>query len=259
MNSWFPLFAVALALSTDAQAGVRTRELSGIGLDPTTGSRIPLETQWVDEVGSRITIAGATDGRPAIVIFADFTCASLCGTIVGEAAAGLSKTALRPAQDYRLLVLGLDPRDNADDARTMRRHHIGEGPHSPAIQFLRSDDETVRRVTSAVGYRFTYDAEHDQFAHPAVALVLAPDGRVSRVLSGLAMTSGDLTLALVEASAGRVGSLADHVRLLCYGFDPAIGVYTPSIRRVLAIVSAVTALALAAGIAALARMPASNR
>jgi len=33
----------------------------------------------------------------------------------------------------------------------------------------------------------------------------------------------DLRLALVEAGHGRVGTFADHLRLLCYGFDPPAG------------------------------------
>jgi protein SCO1/2 len=36
-------------------------------------------------------------------------------------------------------------------------------------------------------------------------------------------------MALVEAGEGRVGSLGDRLRLLCYGFDAVRGVYTEKI------------------------------
>ena len=35
-------------------------------------------------------------------------------------------------------------------------------------------------------------------------------------------------MALVEASQGRSGNLADTVRMLCYGFDPMAGIYSLS-------------------------------
>ena len=74
-----------------------------------------------------------------------------------------------------------------------------------------------------------YDAEHDQFAHPAAAYVLTKDGRIARVLSGLGLSGGDLRLALVEAGQGHVGTLLDQITLRCFGFDPARGIYTASI------------------------------
>jgi hypothetical protein len=43
--------------------------------------------------------------------------------------------------------------------------------------------------------------------------------------------------------------LGDQVRLLCYGFDPSIGAYTPAIHRALALAAALTTAAFAIGIA----------
>jgi protein SCO1/2 len=77
-------------------------------------------------------------------------------------------------------------------------------------------------------------------------------------LSGLALDPGSLRLALVEAGAGRVGTFADHVRLLCYGFDPAAGTYTAAIGRWLAIAAAATLLVLGACFMLLMRAPAAS-
>jgi hypothetical protein len=43
--------------------------------------------------------------------------------------------------------------------------------------------------------------------------------------------------------------------MLCYGFDPAAGIYTVSVHRALAIVSGLTAAFLALMIAWMSRMP----
>jgi protein SCO1/2 len=63
------------------------------------------------------------------------------------------------------------------------------------------------------------------------------------------LTGADVRLALVDAGQGRVGTLGDQVRLLCYGFDPSVGAYTQAIHRALALAAALTTAALALGIA----------
>ena len=103
-------------------------------------------------------------------------------------------------------------------------------------------------VTQAAGYRFAYDAAHDQYAHPAAAYVVTAQGRVSRVLTSLGLNGPDLRLALVEAGQGNIGGIADQIHLLCYGFDPARGIYTASITRLLNIGGVATATLLAGGI-----------
>src|SRR5262249_32942929 len=119
--------------------------------------------------------------------------------------------------------------------------------------FLTADDDTIRLTAQALGYRFAYDVERDQFAHPAAALVLSADGHVARVLSGLGIDGNDLRLALVEAGQGRIGTIGDQIRLLCYGFDPTVGAYTVSIVRTLELTSALTVVVLALGIGWLSR------
>ena len=91
----------------------------------------------------------------------------------------------------------------------------------------------------------TEATEHDQFAHPAAAYVITPAGRIARVLSGLGLDGNDLRLALVDAGEGRIGTFIDHIRLLCYGFDPAQGIYTASIERWLMALAAATVIAFA--------------
>jgi protein SCO1/2 len=182
------------------------------------------------------------------LLFSDYNCRTLCGPIVTSAVDALTHSGLTD-QDYRLVMLGIDPRDGPDEAFTMKRERIIDQTVAAAATLLSADQATIGSVADAVGYRFKYDAERDQYAHPAVALVLTQDGRVTRVLSGLGMTGADVRLALVDAGEGQVGTFSDQVRLLCYGFDPSIGAYTPAIYRVLALAAALTTAAFAIGIA----------
>ena len=55
--------------------------------------------------------------------------------------------------------------------------------------------------------------------------MLTPDGQISRYLFGVEYAPKDLRLALVEASAGKIGIAVDQVLLFCYHYDPATGRY----------------------------------
>lgn len=242
--------ALALLLPVaPAAAGLPEATLDALAAMPRPAATIPLSLPFTDETGAGRTLAEAIGGVPALLVFADFTCRTLCGPMVEFAAAGLQRTGLRPGPDYRLLIIGIDPKDGPTEARALKLRHVEPGsPLSAATTVLSGDAGVIRAATAAADYRYAYDDEHDQFAHPAAAFVVTSAGRIARVLSPLALDGPDLRLALVDAGNGRVGSFTDRVRLLCYGFDPARGLYTPLVTRWLAIGCAGTAALLAGGI-----------
>ena len=95
--------------------------------------------------------------------------------------------------------------------------------------------------------------KHDRFAHPAALLIVTPDGRLSRVLTGLAITGDDARRALIEARSGGVAAFVSRVRLLCYGLGASVGRYVGPVRIALAAAGAVTLLVVAAGLLFLTR------
>ena len=87
------------------------------------------------------------------------------------------------------------------------------------------------------------DATGAQFAHVAVVTIVTPDGRLARYFPGIEYPPRDVQLALVEASAGRIGTFVDRLLLFCYHWDSATGRYTPAVARALQIGGALTLLA----------------
>ncbi len=236
--------ALFLALGSPLRADLSPRALGAAEVAPKRDAKLPLGLHFLDETGRSRTLAQAIDGRPTLLVFADYTCHTLCGPILTFAAAGLEQTGLRAGTDYRLIVIGLDPKDDLHDARAMKASRIGRDVADATIA-LTGDEPSIRAATEAVGYHYAYDVANDQFAHPAAAFVLDPAGRLVRALSALGLDAGDLRLALVDAGHGRIGSLGDHLRLLCYGFDPVRGFYTASILSILATAAGVTLVCLA--------------
>jgi len=241
--------AGALLLSSAAQAGLTTAELDSVGVAVPANARVPTALSFIDETGAHRTLAEVIDGHPSVVVLADYTCQTLCGPVLALVASALRQSGLKPGSDYRLIAIGLDVKDGPADARAMKAAQIGDGDEAGrAATFLTTDAASLERITTALGYTSAYDPQTDQFAHPAAVFVVAPDGRVARALSGLALQPSDLRLALIEAGAGTIGSVQDQVRLLCYGFDPATGVYTLAVYRLLAFGSLLALIGLGGGI-----------
>jgi protein SCO1 len=244
--------AAFIVLSGPASATFSSNELAVISADPPPGAKLPLKLGFIDQAGRTRTLETALAGAPDVVIFADYTCHTLCGPILEFAAAGLAKTGLRPGIDYHVVVIGLDPKDGLDAVRAMESAHFSaDDPIKQAAVFLTGTQPAITATTAALGYHYQYDAEHDQFAHPAAVYVTDADGEVARVLSGVGLDGADLRLALVDAGRGAIGTLGDQIRLLCYGYDPARGIYTERITFFLELAAGASVLTLAGGIFAL--------
>ena len=63
----------------------------------------------------------------------------------------------------------------------------------------------------------------------------------------------DLKLALVEASSGKIGTLADKLLLLCYHFDPSTGRYSSAAIGAVRVAGVATIVVLVAAFVALRR------
>jgi protein SCO1/2 len=239
------VWLVVTAFGTAASAGVTPHDLAKVALSPPAHSSVPMQLMFRDVAGQPISLAQAIDGRPALLLFVDYTCRSICGPALVIASSALGETGLEPGTDYRLIVVGIDPKDSPGDARKSAEQ-IGNPGVFGATTLLASHNDSASQLADAVGYRFSYDEANDQFAHPAGVLVLTGAGRVSRVLSSLALNPQDLRIALVEAGNGATGSLGDRLTVLCYGFDPVHGVYTPIIGRALQVGAVATVVGLIA-------------
>jgi protein SCO1/2 len=216
-----------------------------------TDAAVPSAGVVSDESGQFRRISDLVN-QPTVLVFADLTCRTLCGPTLAFVASALEQSGLRAGEDFRLLIVSIDSKDGATDAARMRRDYLDSSTIGPAAAFVTADQRTVEAMTSALGYRYSFDAEAGQYVHPEAAYVLRKDGKVSRVLTGLGLSGEEVRLALVEASEGRSGSVGDRVRLLCSAFDPAHGTYDLVVSRVLAGTAIVTIAFLGGGIGWLA-------
>jgi protein SCO1/2 len=209
------------------------------------GAPVPLELTFRDEDGRPVALRTVAGGAPIVLVLAYYRCPMLCGLVLEGVRKALAKIDL---EGHRLVTVSFDPADTPDEARAAR-DRVG----APNSAFLVGDPVTIERLTQAVGFRYAWDPDTRQFAHPAVVMVLTGDGRLSRYLYGIEPAPRDLRLALLEAGEGKIGSFVDRVLLTCYRWDPAARRYGPAIQGFIRIGSLVIFVAVAAGMAVLWR------
>jgi protein SCO1/2 len=237
------ILALALWPAT-ALAGLTEAQIGQVALEAPPGARVPKALVFKDLNGRDVTLGDAIAGRPTLLLPADFTCSQICGPALSIAASALRQTGLQAGRDYSLVVVGIDANDRIDDARQFTSGQVG----GPGVSILSGSETAIQSLMASIGYRFQRDATNDAIAHPAAYVALTADGRVSRVLSSLALQPTDLRLALVEAGGGGIGGLAGRIALLCYGFDAVHGIYTRQIATMLRIGGGATVVILASAL-----------
>jgi protein SCO1 len=215
----------------------------GVGLKERLGERIPLETTFLDEEGKPVRLGDLVD-RPTIIAPVYFTCPGVCNFIQTELSRTLPDVSLRPGEQYRVLSVSFDETDTPEIAAQSKRNYMTamrNGFPPEAWRFLTGEPQQIRAVTDALGYGF--QREGQDFLHPVVIAVVAPDGKITRYHYGTRFLPMDLTLSLVEASEGRVGATIKRVLGFCFSYDPQGKRYVFNILRVSAVVVLTTAAA----------------
>ncbi|CDX52093.1 conserved exported hypothetical protein [Mesorhizobium plurifarium] len=235
-------------------SAVTVRAVERPSFDPKIGAQLDLGRKLRDSSGAERSLDEILSGKPALVMFGYNKCPNLCGLTQQAVASDLQNTGLDPA-DYRALFISIDGTETAEDAANAKE--VVAQSTTPAglkaWHFLTGADGAGASLAAEAGIHFDTRPRVEQFVHPIAVLAVTPKGRISRVLPALTFEPRDLRLALVEASANKLGSIADHVFLLCAGFDTSKGQYTAPIWAALKIGGIATLLVLGSGIALLAR------
>ena len=228
------LAAVALllvAIPAFAQASSGSAKLPGhVTIAQKLNTQVPFDLQFRDEQGKVVRLGQYfKKGRPVLLNFVYFRCPMLCPMVLEGTTTSLTHLKFNIGDEFDVITVSIDPRDKPVTAARMKEkyvRHYGRLDSAKGWHFLTAHESAVRKLADTVGFQYTYDSSTDQFAHGAALLVLTPDGRTSRYFYGFEYKPRDLRMAIVEASAGKVGTVTDQFLLLCFHYDPATGKYT---------------------------------
>lgn len=203
--------------------------LEGVTIEQNLNHQAPLDLQFRDEFGRSLPLSTYFSGnKPVILALVYYTCPMLCNMVLNGLESSLRPITLDPGKDFEVVAVSFDPRDTPEIAaakkasylRRFRRPGADNGWH-----FLTGDEASIKALTSAVGFRYRFDAATGQFAHVSAIMILTPQGKLSRYFYGVEYAPRDVRLGLVEASQNKIGNPVDQILLFCYHYDPATGKY----------------------------------
>lgn len=248
--------AVCLALAGLAPS-LRGEDLrKSIGFDQKLDAELPLDATFRDETGREVPLATFFRGKPVILTPVYYRCPMLCGLELTGLVRCLRAMDLTAGSEFEIVTFSIDPRETTDLAAKKKANILAQYGRDAAKEgwhFLTGDEDSIRRVCETIGFRAQFDPDTGQYGHAAGIVLCTPQGRVARYFFGVEFSPRDLQLSLVETSESRIGSLADHVLLYCYTYDPTQGKYGLAILNLLRGSGVLTVLAIVSAVAVMLR------
>jgi protein SCO1 len=254
------LFVIAAAVISPAQglgrdtaagggipANKMSPQLQDVGIDQKLDSQVPLDLTFRDETGQNVALKSYFGKRPVILSLVYFNCPMLCPEVVAGMTRTLNLVKLDLGKDYDVLTISFDPKDTPLLAAEKKRAWL-QGLTKPGAQsswhFLTGDQDAITTLTGAVGFRYRWDSDSQQFAHATAIMVLTPEGKTSKYFYGADYSPTDLRLGLIQASHNKIGSPVDQILLFCCKYNAVTGKYDLIVSRVLSLSGLVTILVL---------------
>jgi protein SCO1/2 len=222
-------------------------QLRGVGIDQRLNEQVPLDLPFRDETGQTVTLGSYLGKKPVILSLVYYSCPMLCTMAENGLLSTLRDVKFDIGEQFEVVTVSFNPDDKPSMAMAKKGIYAGLYGRPGAKRgwhFLVGDQPAIQALTRAVGFHYNYDPQTQQFYHATAIMVLTPQGRVSRYFYGIQYPQRDVRLALVEASSGKIGNMADAVLLYCCQYDPVTGKYSVIISRVLRLSGLLTVLSL---------------
>lgn len=215
-------------------------DLSRVKFEQHPGQQISRDLVFQNENGRALQLGELFGNRPVILVLGYYRCPMLCTLINDGLINALENLRSNVGTDFDVIELSIDPDETAAAAAERKALYVrryGRAGAAAGWHCLVGDAKAITQITDEVGYRYAYDPEIKQYAHPSGVIVLTPHGKISRYVFGVAFNSTELRDALAAAKEGKSGSVLSQIFLLCYHYNPITGKYGALILSILRIVS----------------------
>lgn len=213
------------------------------------GDRVPPELTFVNDLGDTVQIGDYFgQGRTSVLVLGYYRCPMLCNLVFNGLVDGFNELDWELGRDYQVINVSIDPTETFDLGHAKRANYLKELT-IPVVDhgwtFMVGAQDQSEALAEAVGFKYFYDTVRQEYAHPAVAMILTEDGTISRYLYGVHFTKTDLKLSLMEASEGKIGNTIDKLILYCFHYDPDSKGYTVVATNVMKLGGGATLIVLA--------------
>ena len=233
------------------QPGVPSSQMPGalqdVGFEQRLNETLPLDLMFKDEDNRDVRLGEYFNRRPVVLAFVYYECPMLCSQVMNGVTSALTALDESAGSDYEVVAVSFDPRETPMMAAAKKKSYVDRYNRANAahgFHFLTGSEASIKALTAAAGFNYAWDDQTQQFAHASGFVVATPAGKLSRYFFGIEYAPRDIKFALIESSAGRVGSLVDQVLLYCYHYDPKTGSYSFVAMKAVQLGGAFTLLAL---------------
>ncbi len=225
--SVFSNFDIATAQLNQGKPAI----LEEIGVDEKLGKSIPMDLEFVNSEGQIIRLSDLIEeGKPVLLNPLYYECPTLCGLVLDAVYNVVNELAWSPGTDYTIISFSIDPNETPDIAANAKQSYLtrlGRIGSEKGWHFLTGDEESIKKLTDSIGFRYKYDEQTGEYLHLASIMMISPKGTITRYLYGASFSEFDLRNALYEAADGTIGSAMDKVVMYCFTYDPSSQSYVP--------------------------------
>src|ERR1700682_420341 len=224
-----PLYGTR-AETTSVPSGL-PKALREVGINQHLNEQLPLDLTFRDESGQTVKLCQYFGKRPVVISLVYYNCPMLCTQVLNGMTSAFRVMKFTPGAEYDVVTVSFDARETATLAAEKKNLYVNSLPEAKRTSamngwhFLTGDEQSIKRLAAAVGFRYYWDESTNQFAHASGIMLATPAGKLSQYYYGIEYSARDLRLGLIEASANKIGSPVDQLLLFCYHYDPATGKY----------------------------------
>lgn len=224
-------------------------ELKGVGIKEHLGESIDLNLQVRNEAGQLVALGSFFKShKPVMLSPVYFNCPGLCNYHFNGVVESLQKIDWNPGDKFEVIAFSFDSKEGSELAQAKKANYMkmyNRAGTEGGFHFLSADEATIKKLTASLGFEYRWNEQAKEWSHASAAIVITPDGKISRYLHGIAFEPKDMKLALNEASNGKIGNIIDSVVLFCFKYDEHKSKYGLEVFRVVQLGGALMVLILA--------------
>ncbi|HEX8287561.1 MAG TPA: SCO family protein [Pyrinomonadaceae bacterium] len=224
--------------------------LNNVGIEQKLGEQLPLETEFRNEDGAAVKLGDYFNkDKPVILALVYYECPMLCNQVLNGLTGSLKGISFNAGKEFDVVAISFDPRENekeglAKNKKTSYVQRYGRPGSEGGWHFLTGSQEAIDKITNAVGFKYRWDAQSNQFAHGSAVMIVTPEGKLSHYHYGIDYAPKDLKFSLMDSAKNNIGNPVEQLYLYCFHYDPSTGKYGLAILRVLRLMAVATILGL---------------
>lgn len=208
----------------------KVRDAEKMGIQEKLGVDLDLNLPVTNEKGEQVLLGSFFHShKPVILSLVYYNCPGLCNFHLNGVFEALKQVDWNPGDKFDLIALSFDSKEKSDVALPKKQNYMelyGRPKTASGIHFLTADESTIAAITKKVGFNYKWDEPSKQWAHSSAAIMVSPQGRITRYLHGIMFEPKDIRLALTEAADGKIGTFVDQMIWYCFMYDPKLSKYT---------------------------------